>query len=170
VSKSFANNEFDYQSIAVAPDGSAVTFTRWSPDFGEDRAWVPRVHALDLATGRERIFPAAEGTGQRGAAVFSPDGKLVAYARIFREGAFQLVVANADGSGGERPIGPRKPGPPDGSGLAASWAFTPDGTALVARYGGDADAAIQLLPLDGSQGSVVDAGSFESVDIQRLAP
>lgn len=164
VSASFANNEFDYQSIAVAPDGSEVTFTRWSADA------VPRVYALDLATGRERIFPTAEDTGQRGGAVFSPDGTLVAYARIFREGAFQLVVANADGSGGERPIGPRKPGPPDGSEVAATWAFTPDGTALVARYGGDDDAALQLLPLDGSPGSVVDAGAFEFVDIQRLAP
>ena len=32
LSKTPPNNEFDYQSIAVAPDGAHITFTRWSSD------------------------------------------------------------------------------------------------------------------------------------------
>ena len=72
--------------------------------------WLPRLYALDVKTGWEMLFPTAKGTGSRGSAVYSPDGKLVAYARIHREGAFQLVIANADGSGNERTIGPKKPG------------------------------------------------------------
>ncbi|MDF2735058.1 MAG: translocation protein TolB, partial [Chloroflexota bacterium] len=72
-----ANNEFDYQAIAVSPDGSHVTFTRWS------EAGLPRVYALEIATGRDAVFPMSAGVGQRGTAVYSPDGALVAYARIF---------------------------------------------------------------------------------------
>jgi Tol biopolymer transport system component len=167
-----ANNQFDYQSLGVSPDGSKITFTRWSsavPDI--DNGWLPRVYALDIKTGEEMQFPTADGTGQRGGVAYSPDGKLVAYARIHREGAFQIVVANADGSGDERTFGPKKPGAPDGSDVDASWAFTPDGTALVVRYGNDDSGATHLLPLDGSPGSILlDSGGFEFVDVQRLAP
>jgi hypothetical protein len=159
-----ANNEFDYQGIAVSPDGSHVTFTRWS------EAGLPRVYALEIATGNETVFPMSAGVGQRGTAVYSPDGALVAYARIYREGGFQLVVANADGSGNERPIGPKKPGPPGGTETPASWAFTPDGTALMVRYGDDSQGTTHLMPLDGSAATDLGSGQFEFLDIQRLAP
>jgi Tol biopolymer transport system component len=158
-----ANNRFDYQSIAVAPDGSQVTFTRWFDA-------VPRVFALDIQTGTERAFPTADGAGQLGAAVFSPDASLVAYARIRREGTFQVVVAAADGSGEERALGPQMPSTPDGSSVDATWAFTPDGTGLIVRYGSDDGATMRLLPLDGSADRVLDAGAFEFIDVQRLAP
>ena len=158
-----ANNEFDYQSLAVSPDGSHVTFTRWS------EAGLPRVYALEVATGEETIFPMSAGVGQRGIVMYSPDGALVAYARVLRAG-FQLVVANADGSGNERTIGPEKPGPPGGTEIAASWAFTPDGTALMVRYGDDAQGTTHLLPLDGSPATDLGSGGFEFVDMQRLAP
>jgi hypothetical protein len=165
LSKTPANNRFDYQSIAVSPDGKHITFTRWSEQA------VPRVYALDVATGQEMVFPTIVGIGQRGSAVYSPDGTHVAYARIHREGAFQIVVANADGSGNERTLGPKKPGPPDGSDIGATWAFTPDGTALLVRYGNDDEGAMHLLPLDGSPESILlDTGGFEFVDVQRLAP
>jgi Tol biopolymer transport system component len=176
VSKTPANNEFDYQSIGVSPDGSTVTFTRWSskgPDgrpYPDSLGWLPRVYALDVATGEEREFPSRPGTGQRGSAVFSPDGELVAYARIYREGAFQIVVANADASGNERPIGEKRPGKPDGSEVNAAWAFTPDGTGLLVRYGDDDQATTYLMPLDGSTPVDLGSGGFEFVDVQRLAP
>ena len=169
-----ANNEHDYGSLAVSPDGAKVTFTRWQsvgvPDV-DTAGWWPRVYALDVKTGQEMQFPTAEGTGQRGGVAYSPDGKLVAYARIYRAGAFQIVVANADGSGNERTFGPKKPGPADGSNVDAAWAFTPDGTALLVRFGNDDAGAVHLLPLDGSPESILlDTGGFEFVDVQRLAP
>jgi Tol biopolymer transport system component len=167
-----ANNQYDFQAISVSPDGSNVMFTRWSSDVPDVEAsgWLPRIYALDIDTGQERSFPLAPGTGQRGGG-YSPDGKLIAYARIYRLGAYQLVVANADGSGDERTIGPKRPGPRDGSSIDASWAFTPDGTALLVRYGTDDSAETHRLPLDGSPGSiVVDSGEFEFSDVQRLAP
>jgi Tol biopolymer transport system component len=158
------NNRFDYQSLAVAPDGSEITFTRWSAQ------GVPRVYALDLLTGVERVFPTASGTGQLGSAVYSPDATRIAYARIEPDGGTQLVVANADGSGDERTVGPPIAGAADGSPASAWWTFTPDGSALIARYGDDDSGTLQVLPLDGSPGQVLDSGSFGFVDVQRLAP
>jgi Tol biopolymer transport system component len=174
VSTERANNDQDYGALAVSPDGTRVTFTRWAsvgvPDI-DTNGWWPRVYALDVKSGEEMQFPTADGYGQRGFATYSPDGTLVAYARVYREGAFQIVVANADGSGGERTLGPKKPGPRDGSSVDAAWVFTPDGTALLVRYGNDDAGATHLLPLDGSPGSVLlDTGGFEFIDVQRLAP
>ncbi len=164
LSTTAANNQFDYQAIALSPDGAHVTFTRWSA------AGLPRVYALDTATGEETLFPMSAGVGQRGTAIYSPDGALVAYARILAGGGFQLVVANADGSGSERTIGPRKAGPPGGTEVPASWAFTPDGKALMVRFGNDANGTTHLLPLDGSPATDLGSGEFDFLDAQRLAP
>ena len=158
------NDEFDYQGITASPDGSYITFTRWSEDAADVRVagWLPRLYALDVKNGGETLFPTAQGTGSRGSAVYSPDGKLVAYARIHREGAFQLVIANADGTGNERTIGPKKPGPRDGSDVNAAWAFAPDGTALIVRYGTDDAGVTRSLPLDGSPGTDLGSGELSS--------
>jgi Tol biopolymer transport system component len=171
VSKTIANNEADYRGIGVAPDGAHLTFTRWFenvPDVAE-HGWLPRVVILDIASGAETELPMEPGTGQI-AGPYSPDGKLIAYARIYRTGGFQLVVANADGSGNERVIGGKRPSLPDGSDIRATWAFTPDGTALVVRYGTDDQGNTYLMPLDGSTPVDLGSGAFEFIDVQRLAP
>jgi Tol biopolymer transport system component len=164
VSSRSPNNEFDYQSISAAPDGSQIGFTRWSAQ------GIPRVFALDPLTGREQRFRTKPGNGQRGAVAYAPDGGLVAYARSGLDGATQIVIASSDGSGRERAIGPQVAARSDGFLADLWWTFTPDGTALLARYGNDESATLQLLPLDGSAGSVLDSGSFDFVDVQRLAP
>jgi Tol biopolymer transport system component len=171
VSKTPANNESDYQGIGVAPDGAHLTFTRWFDDVPDVAAngWLPRTIVLDIATGAELKLPTQPGTGQVGGA-YSPDGKLLAYARIYRSGGYQLVVANADGSGNERTIGGKQPSRSDGSDVRATWAFTPDGTGLVVRYGTDDQAKMYLMPLDGSTPVDLGSGGFEFVDVQRLAP
>ena len=165
------NNEGDYQGVRVSPDGSRITFTRWFSDVPDiDNGWLPRVFSLDVRTGREMEYPTADGTGQVGGEQ-SPDGRLVAYARIHREGAYQLVVANADGTGDEQIVGPKKPSRADGVDLKAGWGFTPDSSALLVRYGNDNSGVTHLLPIDGSPESILlDTGGFEFVDVQRLAP
>jgi hypothetical protein len=47
-----------------------------------------------------------------------------------------------------------------------SYAFTPDGSAVLATYG--ADETVLLLPVDGSAGSTVSSGAFSFTDIQRV--
>jgi Tol biopolymer transport system component len=172
VSKTLARNEADYShGFGVAPDGAHLTFTRWFenvPDVGE-HGWLPRVFVLDVLTGGEMELSTEPGTGQL-AGPYSPDGKLIAYARVFRTGGFQLVVANADGSGNERTVGGKQPSKPDGSDVRATWAFTPDGTALVVRYGTDDSGQTYLMPLDGSTPVDLGSGGFAFTDVQRLAP
>ena len=76
------------------------------------------------------------------------------------------------------PMGPATSGPsvpgsrvhPTAAKSPASWAFTPDGTALIVRYGDDAKGTTHLMPLDGSPPTDLGSGGFEFVDIQRLAP
>ena len=156
------NNEFDYQSLTASPDGRWLSFTRW---FGDGR---PRVFLLDVASGDERILPTAAGMAQRGGAAFSPDGKTIAYAQIDPVGTFQAVVAPLDGSNTGVPIGPTGHGTPAGGEIGVSLAFSPDGTALIERLGADDDSTYWWLPIDGSAGSVIGAGSFAFFDVQRL--
>ena len=169
ISTRAANNEFDYQSMTVSQDGNTVSFSLWA---SSDVAPWPSIHMLDLETGEERVLRTTPESGLRGGATFSPDGVTVAYVRIDRAAGVmaQVVVAPADGSSTGRVLGPRIPTTPDGAEVPISVIFSPDGTAVIARYGGDTGATVHWLPIDGSPGHVVDDGAFGFVDIQRLAP
>jgi Tol biopolymer transport system component len=154
-------NDSDFGSLAVAPDGSRIAFTRWSSNGS------PHVHSIDLATGADVTYPTSSlGTHE---AVFSPDGTSITYATVIPGQGTQLAIASADASGGERMIGPVVPRAADGP-VPAFWNFTPDGTALVARFGTDEGGTTYLIPLDGSDSRILDTGAFEFVDVQRLAP
>jgi hypothetical protein len=156
-----ANNRFDYQSLTVSPDGSRISFSRFS-DIG-----TPSAFTLDLRTGEENALTGPAGTSQRGGAVFSPDGKLVAYTRLYPDGSSQLVIAPADGSTLGTALGPRNGAGANG-GEGGAYVFTPDGSAVIATYG--QDGATYRLPIDGSPGTIIQAGAYSSVDVQRLAP
>jgi outer membrane protein assembly factor BamB len=163
ISTTPARNEFDYQSLAVAADGRHIGFTRW------DNAGWPSVNAVDVQDGSETVFPET-GTGER-ELIYSPDATVVAFTRIYPDGGHQVVVADADGSSAGRAIGPRKESPPgDAVNVQVSKAFTPDATALIVRYGSDEDGEIRRVPIDGTPDSIIAAGAFEFVDVQRLAP
>jgi Tol biopolymer transport system component len=155
------NNEYDFSGLNVAPDGKRVAFTRWYAD-GQ-----PRIHAIDLTSDTLIAYPTT-GIGQRGA-MFSPDGSLISYARLAPGNDLQMAVADADGSGAERLIGPVVPGTADRA-MDASWVFTPDGTGLVLRIGDDVHATMYLVPLDGSPSRIIESGGYEFIDVQRLAP
>jgi dipeptidyl aminopeptidase/acylaminoacyl peptidase len=147
----------DYMTPAVAPDGSKVSYTSIVPQ--------ARVHILDLTTGRDAVLPSPDGiTDQSGVAYFSPDGRFVGYVRSYADKSFQFVVAPVDGSGTGTPIGPRLADPRGD----INWTFVPDGSAVIVDYG--KDGMVQLLPVDGSPGSVLARGDLSFADIQRLAP
>lgn len=108
------------------------------------------------------------GAGQRGT-VYSPDGSLISFARLGPDGSLQMAVADADGTGGAQLLGPVAAGTPTGA-VDTYWIFTPDGKALIVRFGNDQSGATHLVPLDGSASQLLDSGAFEFVDVQRLAP
>ena len=115
---------------------------------------------------RRDLLPTPVGDGRsKRRPWFSPDGPRVAYARTYADGTYQAVVAPADGSdvGGRSGHGRRA----GRSGLTK--AFTPDGTALIARYGSDDAGGTYLVPRTGPRRRV-DNGAFDFLDVQRLAP
>ena len=54
--------------------------------------------------------------------------------------------------------------------MNATLTFAPDGSALIVRHGTDDHSTTWWWPLDGSPATTLDDGSFEFVDVQRLAP
>jgi hypothetical protein len=152
-----ATDPNDYLMPAVAQDGSKVSYTSVVP--------AAQVHILDLRTGLDAVLPSPDGiTDQSGSAYFSPDGRFVGYVRSYPDKTFQFVVAPVDGSGTGTPVGPRLPDPRGD----VNWSFTPDGSAVIVDYGND--GTVQLLPIDGSPGSLLGKGDLSFADIQRLAP
>ena len=162
LSRRIGTSEFDFQDLAVSPDGHTVGFTHW------DVGYMPSVRFLDVTTHEERTLPEDGGIGQRDV-VFSPDGTRVAYHRLFVDYSLRLVVAPADGSDAGVELGPAEPGV-DGWYPNVSAAFTPDGSALVANYGRDEGGVMMLLPLDGSTPTTLAEGKFGFTDVQRRAP
>jgi Tol biopolymer transport system component len=154
-----AENDDDYMTPAVSPDGKRVSYT--------SNGSTAHIHVLDLATGQDTILPdPTEGvTNQYGSAYFSPDGRLVGYIRDFPVGGtYQFVVAPSDGSGIGHTIGPRLT-QPFGD---VNYAWVPDGTAVVVDY--DRDGSVRMLPIDGSPATVLGKGTMSFADVQRLAP
>ena len=95
------NNLVDYMGPTVAPDGSRISFARFI------RTGCRPSSCSTSGPATERPLPEPVGTDQHGGAVFSPDGKQVAYSRSYRDGAVQLVVAPADGTAEGTALGPR---------------------------------------------------------------
>ena len=152
-------NENDFMTPAIAPDGFRLTYTSNGP--------ISHIHVLDLRTRADVTLPDPTGgfTNQFGSAYFSPDGKSVGYLRGYPEDStFQFVVAPVDGSTTGLPIGPRL----SDANLSVNYAFAPDGTAVVVDY--DPDGTAWLLPVDGSPGTLLARGTSAFGDIQRLAP
>jgi hypothetical protein len=152
-------NENDFMTPAVAPDGSRLSYT--------SNGAVSHIHVLDLKTRADVTLPDPTGgfTNQFGSAYFSPNGRSVGYLREYREDStFQFVVAPVDGTTTGVPIGPRLREPTGD----VNWAFTPDGTSVIVDY--DNDGTARLLPIDGSPGTILARGKTAFGDVQRLAP
>jgi Tol biopolymer transport system component len=149
----------DYMRPTVSPDGLTISFARF---FGGTSS----IHMLDVRTGAERPLPGPAGIGQGGGATFSPDGKRVAYSRIYRDGAVQVVVAPADGTTEGTALGPRM-SLPSGEEPGVWIAFTPDGSAVIAGFGTDLDRTIYRIPVDGSPETPLGKGGFGFLDVQR---
>jgi WD40 repeat protein len=151
-------DSYDFQSIAVSPDGTRLVY-RASGD-------VFRIHVLDLQTGAERTLPDPTGSTAQVDPIFSPDGRSVVYQRWIGDSMTQLVVAPADGSGTGIAIGPPSAATDNGPSLN-NYTFTPDGTAVIT---GDGEDVTRLVPVDGSPSRILSTGRLSFAAYQRLAP
>jgi Tol biopolymer transport system component len=157
-----ALDSYDYEDLAVSPDGTRVAYRDVA--FKGGRGF--RVRVLDLRTGSDQVLPAPNGASQGGPG-FSPDGTSIVYLRWYPDQSTQLIVAPADGSGFGIAIGPHGPIGQDGPTIN-SYGFAPDGTAVFANY--DAEKLARLLPVDGSPGIVIAQGDLAFAAYQRIAP
>jgi eukaryotic-like serine/threonine-protein kinase len=82
-----------YVRPAISPDGTRVAATQWDRQIGNSNIWV-----LDLARGTSTKV--TFNNGRNDFAVWSPDGKSVAFASN-REGHLDIYQKNADGTGDE---------------------------------------------------------------------
>jgi Tol biopolymer transport system component len=140
-----------FRSIAV--DGTPFLtdvqhdFTRpaWSPDGREmvvARDSVPaRFERVDMATRQRTTLFVADSGVVLASPVFSPDGSLLAYARV-QLTTSEIWICNRDGSGARRLTA---------GFLDDSPAFSPDGTEVAfARHAG-LSGALHIVKADGSQ-------------------
>jgi len=148
----------DYQSVAVSPDGSKVSYE----DAGTNQP--SRIHILDLHTGLDRTLAQLPAVGQGGGA-FSPDGLKIVYVRFYTDGTIQLALAPVDGSGAGITLGPRVAFGNEG---INNYLFSPDGTSVLANY--DAEKVARILPVDGSAPTILARGDLALPSYQRLAP
>ena len=155
-----ADDQHDFNDIAVSPDGSLVAYRAVAPD----RPFSIRI--LDLRSRVERAFRTGSDSAM-GGPLFSPDGRFLVYLRWYPDSSTQLVVGPVDGRGRDVAIGPRGPLGSDGPTIN-NYGFAPDGTAVFANY--DAEKLARLLPVDGSPGVVIVRGQLALVTYQRLAP
>ena len=124
----------EYINTDVSPDGQRVAFAR----IGDDG---PDVWVFDEERGLSRVTT----TGRHHSAVFSPDGRQVAYSAMNGKG---LETSAADGSGEERRILDLAG---EGVLLATDWLATPDAILVSAHGGPSTGNDIGMVRLDGTR-------------------
>ncbi len=170
-----------YQYPIASPDGTRVAYHSFEqtdqgtagasqPSFAWDGKLI-RIHVLNLLTSQDVVIPSSRDPldstlpVDESAAVFSPDGQMIAFLRDRSDGGAELAFAAADGTGTSRQIGPTVP---QGSDQGMQFEFTPDGTAIVATY--PHQGVARILPIDGSASTVLPFSGTELPSMQRLAP
>src|SRR5512134_2929766 len=117
---SFTTDEGTWLSPDVSPDGRSIVFDM-----------VGDIWALPIAGGEARPLTGASGIALNFHAAFSPDGARIAFISD-RDGQDNIWVMNADGSNPRRVSSQREK-------RMALPAWTPDGSYIIARTGGDSN-------------------------------
>jgi Tol biopolymer transport system component len=145
----------------LSPDGSKLAYATWEngDGTGED------IHVLDIDTGTESIVTPDDSYSYQDV-LFSPDGTTILTKRFEPSGPIQLAIVPADGQGDVIPIGPSHPMGEQGQ--TFDWAFSPDGTEVLATYG--YDGSTWLLNADGTGEEQMDWSAYDGQSWQRLAP
>ena len=144
-----------------SPDGTRLAYATW----GDGQSRLARVHVLDIDSGTDRLAtPNLEDGYLWQDVLFSPNGTELLTKRIVPgSGAYQLAVIPADGTGEPILIGSEQPVE-----KGTEWAFSPDGTQVLARY--DSDGSVWLFDADGSGEHRIDWSGASALTWQRLAP
>lgn len=116
----------------LSPDGTRIAYSSWADGYAKQG----RLHVLDLATGADTAL--ATDANVLLSPVFSPDGtQLAAQEFVAGTTGYVIAVLTIDASKGVIVLGS---GHSADNGLGVSFAFSPDGTKLIARYADDSSA------------------------------
>ena len=175
-----ASADARFHDPVVSLDGTHVTYSSfepstWQPASGTRTAgWdgnLEEGHVLELANGHDALIP--PGTDPLVASqpvdefrpVLAPDGSMVVFERDRSDGKGWLALAPSDGSAPGRQVGVEFT-PSDGE--SPTYAFTPDGTMIIATYPGE--TITHLLPVAGGAGTTAPGSGSGASDMQRVAP
>jgi Tol biopolymer transport system component len=128
----------DYQSLAIAPDGSRIAASILDPGTGTPDIWVfdSRGVRTRLTFGSQSAWP-----------VWSPDGARIAYSKLEKQIQTGIYVKSASGGGQEEAVYHS-----DGSASPDDWSR--DGRFLALDFlkpGGKTKGDIWILPLSGDR-------------------
>ena len=141
----FAMDRRGFENIpSASPDGRRVAVVIPAPK-GTYETWVADLDRPGLR--RVLALPNADCAN----AVWSPDGKRLAYARVGRDKDDGIYVQNSDGSGTPQAV--LKVDSPEGS--LVPWSWTSDGSGLLASrfVGGKSQLLFVSVPSDGQPGT-----------------
>ena len=145
----------DYQEPSPSPDGRHVEYQSWDPV--ANRA---SLHLLDTVSGVDEVIGRTRARYGEGSAMFSPDGKLIAY-RGYGDNAFQLYVVAADGSAEPRVLG--------GYISGDAWhEFSPDGTKIIVNQFDTARTLV--VDVETGEAETLSGAGADPGTWQRLAP
>lgn len=137
-----------------SPDGTRLAFTTGKSGFGQ-------VGVVEVASGR--VTPITLAPREHGDVSWSPDGRSLVFVRADSMGmADELVVAPADGSGGERVL-------TTGKAIRSSPQFSPDGRWIAyVEMSGTRTADLWKVPAGGGEARQV-TNSMGRIDPRRLS-
>ena len=140
----------------LSRDGRFLAWQRIDPTRGNPDIWIENLE-------RRTRFPMTTGPEDDAVAVWSPDGKRMAYVIGQRTSAPRLTIANADGTGESRVVAC-----PETSCTPTDW--SPDGRFLIVNVHRSRGIDVWMLPTsaDDSAQPVLDA-AFNERDA-RLSP
>jgi serine/threonine protein kinase len=128
----------DYQSLAIAPDGSRIVASIVDPGTGMPDIWV-----FDSRGVRTRLTFGSPS----GSPVWSPDGARIAYAKQEKQIQTGVYVKSASGGGQEEAVYHA-----DGQAVPTDWSRDGRFLALdVLKPGGKTKGDIWILPLSGDR-------------------
>jgi dipeptidyl aminopeptidase/acylaminoacyl peptidase len=155
--RTYSGSAEHWQNPALSPDGTKIIYTQWAGDAYPGG----HLYVVDVDTGDVRMLEFDGAIESDYFAEWSPDGSQIVFNRGLAQEEYYLAVGPASG-GHAVDIGPVQPW-----GAAATTAFSPDGSKVIARY---SNGSTWMFDANGGPGERLRINPASPTTWQRLAP